>query len=229
MNQGMAQSGIAIRLGIVITAVVALNIQGWVWATESLTRIATAIESSKIPTSKSTDTNDQRLFTDSPDIAPWNLPFGPSARLNVKGISAPLLRQSDEVVVEDDTMVIGGESRSYFLRAFESDHVKGPRDLSVFVVNDTISNRPVSITHCDRTHSTRVLTTKTRSGNSMTPMDLRIGGWANGLLLVFEGMHYLQHEVDIPLTDVEFTKTTWKQWRINHPKTLLYTGEQRRQ
>ena len=153
----------------------------------------------------------------------------PFAQLDVPGISDPELCRPDDVALGDHAEVIGvtlaGESRAYVVEAFAVHSVIEPVDLRVHVVNDVVGGRPVCVTHCDLTDCTRVLTDDVTSTSQALPLDLRVGGWEDGMLLMFNGRRYHQSESAIPLDDLEFETTTWQEWYAEHPETLVYTGE----
>jgi len=153
----------------------------------------------------------------------------PMAWMITPGISAPPLRTPDEVDLADTDQVIGivvgDEARAYVVEAFAVHGSFHPRDLAVHVVNDTVGGRPVCVTHCNRTDMTRVLTeVSVRTDPSAEPLDLQVGGFSKGLLLRYNGVRYHQEDARIPLQDLQFIVTTWKDWYTEHPGTLVYTG-----
>lgn len=201
--------------------VLLLNAFAWFCATSKLSQIEKTVESSDRGTSASI----RKQLTASRSNQP---PGGLPANLNVPGIAAPALCQPDDVKLPDDVRVIGveidGNARAYVVKAFEVRNFKNPGDVAVHIVNDTINNQPFCVTHCDLTHSTRVLADSRVAKNSPTAIDLRVGGWADEMILVLSGVRYLHHAETLPLADVPFTTTNWGQWRADHPKTLVYTG-----
>lgn len=157
----------------------------------------------------------------------------PSATVGIAGLSASGLLRPDEVDLADDEPVIGvatgGEARAYVVRSFEINGIQRVEDIAAHLVNDVVAGRPICVTHCDRSRSTRVLTT-TETATEATPrtdrpLDVRIGGWQNSMVLVVEGRRYEHHSPDIPLADVRFETTTWGKWRAAHPETLVYLRE----
>jgi hypothetical protein len=82
------------------------------------------------------------------------------------------------------------------------------------------------VTHCDITHSTRVFTAPQESSEAGSkPVDIRIGGWQNGMMLKFNGRQFAHHARNLPLDDVPFTVTNWGDWIATHPESLVYTGK----
>jgi hypothetical protein len=151
-------------------------------------------------------------------------------QLDVPGISGPELCRPEDVALGEQEEVIGvtvaGESRAYVVEAFAVHGAIKPVDLRVHVVNDVVGGRPVCVTHCNLTDQTRVLTDEATATADAPPLDLRVGGWADGMLLMFNGRRYGHSESAIPLDDLDFEATTWQEWYAEHPETLVYTGEE---
>jgi hypothetical protein len=92
------------------------------------------------------------------------------------------------------------------------------------VVNDVIADMPVSVTYCDRTDCTRVLT----RSRGREPINLWLGGWTGKEMLLFlDGHGYPQSSANLPLQEHPFERTTWGEWRAKHPHTEIYLGELR--
>ncbi len=145
---------------------------------------------------------------------PYDTPF------IVEGIKQPATVAVADVDLSDDAQVIGvsvGErQRAYAIAALSG--------MSTHVVNDLIGDVPVSVTHCDQTACTRVFT----SDQLGTPIDLWLGGWQEGELAVrYRDRHYAQSSRNVPLPDMPFTVTTWKEWREQHPDTDVFVGDVR--
>jgi hypothetical protein len=164
-----------------------------------------------------------------------NLPPGdfpdapPHANIRIPGVTRPRLCPPDQVDLARDELVIGvevnGQPRAYLVKAFEVDDVASVRDLSAHIVNDIVGESPVSITHCNRTHSTRVFTYPPGAGVPGEPMDVCVGGWNDGMVVVVGNSAYPQHAEEIPLVDLPFLTTTWSRWQAEHPDSLVYTGD----
>lgn len=152
----------------------------------------------------------------------------PSSGLKVPGISLPQLCPPEHVNLSEAAAVIGieinGESRAYTVEAFMAPNVDTPDDLSVHVVNDVVGEAAIAVTHCDVTHSTRVLARPITDSNLGAPLDVCIGGFRRGMLLNVNDSEYSQHAEDLPLDDIPYLTTTWGDWLEQHPDTLVYTG-----
>ena len=158
--------------------------------------------------------------------------------LNVNGIDAPATLEADEAVLPDDRLVIGVRvgmtARAYLLSAFAENKLEFPigktgvamidaqdeAAIARHVVNDIVGGQPITVTYCGLQQCARVLTEE----NGRAPLDVGVGGWDDGLLLHIEGSRLPQQSNAIPLEDVPFELTTWKEWREEHPQTDVYIG-----
>lgn len=146
--------------------------------------------------------------------------FPKSMERNAPGIQNPIFITAAEADLADERVVIGvvvsGEARAYLRDAFD-----GP---TRHVVNDLFGSTPVTITHCDRRCSTRVLT---QLLETQKPLNIRVGGWSYDdamLILIVNERKYTQTAADLPLADVPFSEVTWGEWRQEHPESLVYLG-----
>lgn len=143
----------------------------------------------------------------------------PAVSCDVAGVIVPPLVSADESGLLDDEIVIGvsafGESRAFLQSAFDQATDR-------HVVNDVMGLVPVTITHCDRTRCTRVFT----SGDPKETMNIRCGGWLEiqEMSLLVGDQEFAQSSSEIPLTDVPFVVSTWKEWRESHPDSMVYMG-----
>jgi hypothetical protein len=162
----------------------------------------------------------------------------PAFEVEVPGISTPETVQAGEIPVADHALVIGVRvgtaERAYLIQAMEVDlsiplnpTTGSPvtagwdaSDLSRHVINDVLEDTPVTVTYCDRTRCARVLTEPGQTG----PLEVGVGGWNDGMRLLIDGDRMDQQSEDVPLEDVPFEVTTWKQWRERHPDTDIYVG-----
>jgi hypothetical protein len=142
------------------------------------------------------------------------------------GITNPTAVAAEAVTSRDDEEVIGvvhdGKARAYFLNA-----MKG---IGKHVVNDLLAGKPISVTYCDQTQCSRVLTDPA----STKPLPLNLGGYSKGQMLLETGNKYFfqptgecsdpTHPKPFPFTDHASTRTTWKAWRDRHPDTDAYLG-----
>ena len=144
----------------------------------------------------------------------------PAMSLDAAGVSDPLLVSVAKVLLPDDEIVIGvtvvGEARAYLRLAFE----QGPNS---HVVNDLFGAVPVTVTHCDKTRCTRVVTAESRDAS----LDIHCGGWLvqQEMSLLVDGKGYPQSSKEIPLKDLPFVVTTWKEWLQANPTSVVYLGQ----
>lgn len=212
-------------LVVVCLGLVGLNLLGLYWLSSSVSSMSDSLRSID-------GIIDATAFRNTPqqeELRSADVDVSSSAGLRVPGVSDPSFCPPELVNLPPDTKVIGvemnGQTRAYVVEAFEVHHVDAPEDLSVHVVNDTLGETPIAITHCNRTRLTRVLTNIPDGGSSLSPVDVCVGGWQNGMLLVVDDEMYSQHAREVPLIDVPFLTTTWSRWREQHPESLVYTGQ----
>jgi len=134
------------------------------------------------------------------------------------GVKMPTLRDSQEADLGPDAEVIGvligDEPRAYLLSAFKG--------LDLHVVNDCAAEVPISITYCDRTDCARVFTDPQRR----EAIDLYLGGWGgDDMLLKLGEQYFTQNAETAPLRDHPFQRTTWEEWKSQHPETSVYVGD----
>ena len=143
----------------------------------------------------------------------------PPVALDLPGINNPKLIAGEKAGLQDDDIVIGvrvnGESRAYLRSAFDG----GP---DRHIVNDKLGSVAVSVVHCDRNRITRVFTSDKSDG----PLNIRCGGWTGKeLALLVDDQEFAQSSREIPLQNVDYVETTWKDWRKAQPATLVYDGQ----
>lgn len=215
----------------VFFAAVCLNALGWFWTNDrlELIELTVGIQGPRnVPAELVEDTEPSAETSLKPSVGESQLARETAHEFDIPGVSAPMLYPADQVKLSDEDRVIGvvvdNEPRAYVLDAFAVRGMQRKEDVGVHIVNDYFGSRPICVTHCDRTHSTRVLTTKRPDPTAVGPIDLRVGGWTKGMLLVIDGRRYEHHSDELPLADVEYVTTTWGKWRADHPETLVYTG-----
>jgi hypothetical protein len=164
-----------------------------------------------------------RKVAQEPIVAPVPIPWKMdcvSIPMDVSGVNDPHFVSAVESGIKDEDIVIGvvafGESRAYLRSAFNFNGSPAPH-----IVNDKFGSIPVSITHCDRTRCTRVLTSDTQSS-----IKIRCGGWLDvqEMALIVGDKTYPQSSQEVPLQDLPFVVTTWKDWVAAQPKTQVYVG-----
>ncbi len=146
-----------------------------------------------------------------------------------EGIPTPPTLTAAEATLADDEPVIGievgGKSRAYRLRAM--------RGFTDHVVNDVVDGVAVTVTYCDIADCVRAF----GGGDHQTPLDIAQGGLMDQRMVLRIGhAGYLQEtgeliETDkdhpaVPFPYAEFpsTRTTWGEWKTQHPDTDVYEG-----
>lgn len=132
------------------------------------------------------------------------------------GLKQPSTVAADDAQLDDDAPVIGVSAgtrhRAYSLKAMT--HVFS------HVVNDVIESVPVTITYCDRNDMGRCFTRADTDG----PLGLDLGGWKDQKVLLKLNDRFYAHDAsDIPLDEYDFQRTTWGEWKKEHPDTDVYT------
>jgi len=151
----------------------------------------------------------------------------PTGEIDVPGISRPPAVSAAEAPLAGEELVVGvragGRSRAYVMRALA-------RGAEFHVVNDVLGGVPVSVTHCNIYHCTRVFT----GGPAGEPLDLSQGGVKDeGMVLRSGGHSYRQDTGEsqdpggspLRYASLPWEETTWGEWRQAHPDTDVYTGE----
>jgi hypothetical protein len=143
-----------------------------------------------------------------------------------RGVRQPPTLSAAEASLADDDPVIGvcagGRARAYSVRALST--------MMGHVVNDVLTDVPVSVTFCDRSQRCKVFTGPEQGA----PLDLDLGGWAQGqMLLKTRAGFYFQDSgqatapegmAAFPYGAYPSERTTWKAWREAHPDTDVYVG-----
>ncbi len=142
----------------------------------------------------------------------------------VEGINSPTFSTASEATLRDDTPIIGvvidGQARAYPLIRLSAmvDHV----------VNDQVTTEdgkvsPFTVTYCDMTDCVRVFSASDESKDE--PMNVStLGMLDGGLALRWNGVDFKQMDKVPMLQDVPFHRTTWGQWKAEHPESLVYKG-----
>lgn len=142
----------------------------------------------------------------------------------VKGVDRPPVVRGPDAVLAPDAVVIGvvidGKARAYSLETMADRHHH--------VVNDLVANVPVTVAYCNITDCIQVYT----NPETTAPLDVSLAG---AMVIKVEGVLY-DHQTgralepgDGPATirfpRLEPVRTTWRQWRAEHPDTDVYTGD----
>jgi hypothetical protein len=144
----------------------------------------------------------------------------PAIVLDVGGLRNPLFVPASLARLFDDEMIIGvivaGEARAYLCRSFEHLPEK-------HLVHDKFGSLSVTVTHCDRTRYTRVFAAR----DDQEDLDIRCGGWLieQEMALLVGGKKFPHSSGELPLTDLPFVVTTWKEWQQAQPKSVVYLGD----
>jgi hypothetical protein len=157
-----------------------------------------------------------------PPTPPPPMDYG--VRFEWPGIQRPPTMPAAVAPLSDDEPVIGlcagDRSRAYAVRALS----QGPTS---HIINDVVSNVPVTVTHCDIYRCSRVYT----GGVPGEPLDLSQGGLrARGMVLKCGGHAYRQDsgaalDADsppFPYASYPAEVTIWGRWRAEHPDSDLY-------
>lgn len=133
------------------------------------------------------------------------------------GIAEPKMYPADSVTISEESPIIGvivnGEARAYLCLSMSSP--------AYHVVNDRIGTTPVSVVYCDRTDCARVLT----GDFPDSPISLSLGGFMNNELTVqFQGRMYSQSSTELPLSDHDFVRTSWGEWKEQYPDSVVFLG-----
>lgn len=163
---------------------------------------------------ESADSSSVSSSSDIPDDGEW-----PDVALFHAGLESPPMRNGQKASIPDDAELIGvalpGGARAYLVSAMTT--------VDNHIINEVVDGVPHTVTYCNRTGCARVFT---KSG-SQSSLKLMVGGLRGGKLLVgLDGFMYVQDDPAIPLPELAFTRTTWKEWIDRHPDTLVYVGNQ---
>jgi hypothetical protein len=133
------------------------------------------------------------------------------------GIHRPPVETAESAHLESTTPVIGielaGHSRAYVTKAL--------RQINHHVVNDYFANSAVTVTYCDLTDCVRAFT----KADQQRPLDVSLYGLITGkMALNIDGQVVPQEAADVPLSDMNFVRTTWGEWKNQHPETDVLVG-----
>jgi hypothetical protein len=158
---------------------------------------------------------------------------GSEVLMNLPGIQQPPVHPAATAQLAEEAEVIGVlvkcRPRAYEVRAFWAVPTLG--DPSRHVVNDVLAGVPVTVSYCDRLNCSQVYT----DASANTPLPVGVGGYTkrdghDSMLLCISACHYRQDtgealEADaapFPYTHLPYVRTTWQQWRTDHPDTDVY-------
>ena len=80
-------------------------------------------------------------------------------------------------------------------------------------------DRKLTVTYCDKSECIAVF------DRAETTAEIRMGGFSGETLwILYDGERYEQDQEGIPLKNVPSVRTTWGEWKQQHPQTLVYVG-----
>lgn len=133
------------------------------------------------------------------------------------GLRKPKIYAINDVTIPDDApafgVIVGNECRAYLRDAMSA--------MSSHIVNDLLTQTPVSITYCDRTECLRACI----SDPTGQPTGLWIGGFLNNVMAVcLDSVVYEQSYHKIPSQSFDVIKTVWGDWKSQHPERSVVVG-----
>ena len=139
--------------------------------------------------------------------------MGKTGSFSLPGVVLPPVESANSATIADDSQIIGVEVDGRW-RAYCIGEMQSP---TTHVVNDLFAEVPVTVTFCDLSNCARVFT---QPDELNRPLDVGVGGFRDGqLLLHVDRRNFSQDAPDVPLHDLEFERTTWKEWKTAHPDT----------
>ena len=143
------------------------------------------------------------------------MPESPPEELDEPGIYNAQFYQADEVVFPEDEYVIGvevnGNACAYLLA--------GMNDIDQHIVHHELGGQKFTVTYCDKSECIAVY------DKAGTTAEIRNGGFSGETLwILYDGKRFEQDARNIPLKSFPSVKTTWFEWKKQHPNTLIYVG-----
>ena len=143
------------------------------------------------------------------------MPDSPSEELDEPGIYNARFYEVDEVVFPDDEYVIGvevnGHACAYLLA--------GMNDIDQHIVHHELGGLEFTVTYCDKSECIAVY------DKVGTTAEIRNGGFSGETLwILYDGQRFEQDAEEIPLKIFPSVKTTWGEWKQQHPETMVYVG-----
>ena len=143
------------------------------------------------------------------------MPDSPSEELDEPGIYNARFYEVKQVVFPDDEYVIGvevnGHACAYLLA--------GMNDIDQHIVHHQLGGQEFTVTYCDKSECIAVY------DKAGTTAEIRNGGFSGETLwILYDGQRFEQDAEEIPLKIFPSVKTTWAEWKQQHPETLVYVG-----
>jgi Protein of unknown function (DUF3179) len=148
-------------------------------------------------------------------------------RFYAPGIERPPVLAAREARLSDEEKIIGVEVEGRF-RAYR---ISAMLDRFHHIVNDMIDERPITVTYCSLRDTAAGFT----SGRLGTPLPISQGGLWDGRMVICIGeAEYSQETLEpfkqslpvpaFPYEPTPLVRTSWKNWREQHPETDVYEG-----
>ena len=133
-------------------------------------------------------------------------------QIQIKVVSA------GEVDLPEDTPIIGvvvdGQSRAYLL--------KGMSEPQWHLAHDNVKGQPITVTYCNWSDCARVFIR-----GSVPPEEILMGGAQGGQMqLLINNKSYDQNTTQLPIAHYPMKRATWGGWKLTHPETEIYLGDQ---
>ena len=122
--------------------------------------------------------------------------------LPVKAATESSLQAEDRVL----GVVIDGQPRAYSIALLSQ--------MSHHVICDDVGDTRIAVTFCDRTDCARVL--ELPENEVVTVAGFREGE----MRIAHQGIRYAQSSQDMPLSDVECSTMTWREWLSQYPDSV---------
>lgn len=162
----------------------------------------------------------------------YRYPVGPQAMLPIArspmkerflilfpSVREPPRRPAHQAELADDVEVIGVDNQGV-ARAYVVREMKRPER---HVINDRLGSDALTVTYCNIKECVKIY-----KARQVTPLDLSVAGYSEGMLLrkgnaIFhqDGTPFERQEARLPYDSHPFERTTWGKWRTEHPQTEI--------
>ncbi|MCA9038379.1 MAG: DUF3179 domain-containing protein [Planctomycetaceae bacterium] len=152
-------------------------------------------------------------------IEPVSNPASTPISANDNAVHNPPMTAAADADLPEEAMIVGcivdGKSVAFLM-----DAMKQPNSA---VVNCLVDETPVTIAYCSESDVVRVFSTESLAKT----IGMTSNGVVDGSLKVnLDGIIYDHNATDLPLTDVDYVRTVWIAWKVEHPETVVYQGVQ---
>jgi len=138
-------------------------------------------------------------------------------------VTVPAIHATDFVSASDAQLppeaevigvIVGDQPRAYLLQ--------GMATIDYHVVNDMLNDTPIAVTYCNQSECVQVFTSK---DGSKTPLELQVGGRiGKNMMIADHGQRFFQKQKIKPVVEYPSERTTWGQWKKEHPESDIYLG-----